>query len=98
MKLCDTSQPKIQAPAGPRAKPSKAKQVTRRTPHQSGYDSDSAIQQYYDPPSHRIREASPERWLHNPGGLPDHVSTRHENSCTIYNGIQPHKNVQACRM
>ncbi|XP_022079400.1 tensin-2-like isoform X9 [Acanthaster planci] len=67
-----SDQPKSQPPTGPRVKPAKVKQVTRRTPYQSGYDSDSAINQYYDPPSNRVGRESPERWLHNPGGLPDH--------------------------
>ncbi|XP_038047143.1 tensin-like isoform X5 [Patiria miniata] len=69
-----SDQPMSQPPPGPRVKPGKAKQVTRRTPQQSGYDSDSAIHQYYDPPSPSIQGKSPERWLHNPGGLPNHES------------------------
>ncbi|XP_071791346.1 uncharacterized protein [Asterias amurensis] len=67
---------KSHPPTGPVAKPSKGKQMPRRTPHQSGYDSDSAVQQHYETPisNHPRRAPSPETWLQNPGGVPVHES------------------------
>ena len=69
---------KSHPPTGPVAKPSKGKQMPRRTPHQSGYDSDSAVQQHYETPisNHPRRAPSPETWLQNPGGVPVHVCMR----------------------
>ena len=46
----------------------------RRGPGQSGYDSDTGVQQYYTSPTHRKRTPSPhDAWVRNPGGIPAQV-------------------------
>ena len=46
----------------------------RRAHGQTGYDSDTAVQQYYTSPTRRLRDPSPpDEWIRNPGGIPAKV-------------------------
>nr|XP_054755241.1 uncharacterized protein LOC129261203 isoform X1 [Lytechinus pictus] len=54
-----------------RTPPATQSRPPRRTNSQSGYDSDTGIQQYYRPPRRRnLVDPGAEVWLQNPGGLP----------------------------
>ncbi|XP_030830306.1 uncharacterized protein LOC115918345, partial [Strongylocentrotus purpuratus] len=54
-----------------RSPPAAQTRPPRRTNNQSGYDSDTGIQQYYRPPRRRnFIDPGAEVWLQNPGGLP----------------------------
>ncbi|XP_041468216.1 tensin-1-like isoform X4 [Lytechinus variegatus] len=54
-----------------RTPPATQSRPPRRTNSQSGYDSDTGIQQYYRPPRRRnLIDPGAEVWLQNPGGLP----------------------------